>query len=427
MANSLNERKFSGLVEDNKTAAENNFSTGHGQVMAGIYNSSLPTLANNDYGFLRLTSDGKLMVDTELTLDGNVIIDNIAVWATNIADSTTTSFALVDASGHPQVDVLTLPGGLTGYTEDDAHTTGDFGLMPLAVRTDTAAALAGTDGDYIPFTTDALGNLRVITTDVSGNAMPSMDANTRPGFFTLTDGTTEVDVIATINSVKADTSSIAGTATNVNGGNRDAGTQTTTLADDDPAVASLGIVDDWDEVHDAACGTDGALMMGIARSSQETAVASDDAVRPVFNVYGEQILAGYDWSAQNIRTAETDPISTHHVEETLAAVTNGADDTYYYYWDMDGFKYFALQATLSGGSGTCTVTVEATIQDDGTAPASCTYVDVTNDLFTVASITASDMLIADTVNPFKYVRTKVVAATGAADDADWTLYLKKLY
>ena len=94
---------------------------------------------------------------------------------------------------------------------------------------------------------------------------------------------------------------------------------------------------------------------------------------------------------------------------------------------MDGFKYFALQATLSGGSGTCTVTVEGTCQDDGTAPASCTYVDVTNDLFGAASFTASDMLIADGVNPFKYVRVKVVAATGAADDADWTLYLKKLY
>lgn len=44
---------------------------------------------------------------------------------------------------------------------------------------------------------------------------------------------------ATIGDVEADLTKIAGTATNVNGGNRDAGTQTVTLADDDPAVSSL--------------------------------------------------------------------------------------------------------------------------------------------------------------------------------------------
>ena len=57
----------------------------------------------------------------------------------------------------------------------------------------------------------------------------------------ISDGTTEVDVIATINSIKSDVSSVAGTATNVNGGNRDAGTQTVTLADDDPLVTSNAI------------------------------------------------------------------------------------------------------------------------------------------------------------------------------------------
>jgi len=74
-----------------------------------------------------------------------------------------------------------------------------------------------------------------------------MDANTNPGFVTLTDGTNEVDIIGTINSIKSDTSSVAGTATNVNGGNRDAGTQTVTLADDDPATVSLAVMDNWDE------------------------------------------------------------------------------------------------------------------------------------------------------------------------------------
>ena len=44
--------------------------------------------------------------------------------------------------------------------EDAAHASGDAGVMTFSVRQDTAAALAGTTGDYIPTTTDALGYMR---------------------------------------------------------------------------------------------------------------------------------------------------------------------------------------------------------------------------------------------------------------------------
>ena len=351
----------------------------------GVYASSLPTYTNGDAAVMHFTSDGKLMVDTELTLDGNVIVDNIAVWATDIADSTTAGFALIDANGHPQVDVLTLPGGLTGYAEDTQHSDADIGIMPLAVRNDALAALAGTDGDYAPVQVNANGAVYCDVAEFNNNAI-----------------TLGAGAVA-------------------------AGTQRTTLASDDPAVVALQVMDDWDAVEDAAIGTDGAVVMSKARNTQQAAVAEDDAVIPVTNLYGETINAGFDYAGNFNRVSEVDPLSSHHVEETLADVTNGADDTYYYYFDMDGFQYWATQATLSGGSGTVTVTVEATIQDDGTAPASCTYVDVTNDLFGVASITASDILAADTPQAYKYVRIKVVAATGAADDADWTLYNKKMY
>ena len=372
-------------MEDVKTATESGVETAYGRVAAGYYGTSLPTLTNGDFGFFRLTSDGKLMVDTELTVDGNVIVDNVAVWATNIADSSTSSFALVDASGHPQVDVLTMPGGLTGYAEDAAHTTGEIGVMALAVRNDAGTSLVDTDGDYAPLMVNAFGMLN-----------------------------TNLDMIRDV-------------APTVNGGNRDAGVQTFTLADDDPAVTALEIMDDWDATEDSAIGTDGAVFMAKARSTQQAAVAEDDAVIPVTNLVGELKIAGHDSATNSNRVEETDPISSHHVEETLADVTNGADATYYYYFDMDGFKYFTTQLTLNGGSGTCTATVEATIQDDGTAPASCTYVDITLSEFGAASFTASDMLIGDVAYGFKYVRIKIVAATGAADDADWTIYNKKLY
>lgn len=45
--------------------------------------------------------------------------------------------------------------------EDAAHASGDYGFMALAVRKDTAAAVAGTDGDYIPLIVDSSGRLHV--------------------------------------------------------------------------------------------------------------------------------------------------------------------------------------------------------------------------------------------------------------------------
>lgn len=68
-----------------------------------------------------------------------------------------------------------------GKAEDSAHTTGDTGVMALAVRNDGGAVQAGTDGDYVPLTTDATGALRIdlngtvstnnsTTTPLAGNA-----------------------------------------------------------------------------------------------------------------------------------------------------------------------------------------------------------------------------------------------------------------
>lgn len=107
--------------------------------------------------------------------------------------------------------------------------------------------------------------------------------------------------------------------------------------------------------------------------------------------------------------------------KTLAAVTNGADDTYYYYLEMDEFRYAVIQAILSGGSGTVTVTVEATV-DPNTTLASANWEDITSSFFGVANITATGMFVIDTPVAFKAIRVKVVASTGDADDADWTLY-----
>lgn len=137
----------------------------------------------------------------------------------------------------------------------------------------------------------------------------------------------------------------------------------------------------------------------------------------------------YSAADDTIRMKEADPESTHYISETLADVTDGADATYYYYVDMDSYRKGGWQLVLDGGSGTCTVTVEATLQDDGTAMASCTYEDMSSDVFGSASWTADAVLLdnAEALAVAKYVRFKVVASTGGADDADWTIYHVRLY
>lgn len=185
------------------------------------------------------------------------------------------------------------------------------------------------------------------------------------------------------------------------------------------------------KVDDAAftTGTDSVVPIAGYYSAADDTVDSGDAgiLAMTENRHLMTRSDAFDTGTEADKIFDVNPLDEQHLEETLAAVTNGTDGTYYYYVDMDGYKYFSSQLELSGGSGTCTVTVEATNQDDGTAPSSCTYQDVTNGLFGVASYTASNFLIADTAQSFKYIRYKVVASTGGANDADWTLYHKKQY
>lgn len=114
---------------------------------------------------------------------------------------------------------------------------------------------------------------------------------------------------------------------------------------------------------------------------------------------------------------------------TLAEVSDGTDGTYYYYVDMQGFRKLALQLILDGGSGTVTATVEGTVQDDGTVASSCTYVDVTSAAYGTDSYIDDEVLIDDTsfFSNFRYVRVKVVASTTGSNDADWTIYSRKVY
>ena len=79
----------------------------------------------------------------------------------------------IDAdTGTISTNSSTLAGAVKA--EDAAHTTGDTGVMSLCVRTDTAAARATTDGDYIPCTTDVDGRIHTTNPAISGTKMRAM-------------------------------------------------------------------------------------------------------------------------------------------------------------------------------------------------------------------------------------------------------------
>lgn len=90
----------------------------------------------------------------------NLTIDN-----GTLADFAINSTTLGDGSNVQTLELVTaVEGGAKtslAKAEDAAHTSGDMGVQALAVRKDTATALAGTDGDYIPLVVDANGRLHV--------------------------------------------------------------------------------------------------------------------------------------------------------------------------------------------------------------------------------------------------------------------------
>jgi len=66
----------------------------------------------------------------------------------------------ISGSGTLSVDPATAASwGI--HAEDSAHASGALGSLGLAVRNDAGSVLAGTDGDYIPLSTDSTGALRV--------------------------------------------------------------------------------------------------------------------------------------------------------------------------------------------------------------------------------------------------------------------------
>ena len=380
------------------------------------------------------------MVDTELEIS-SLTVTNVAVFSTdNTAGNM--AYAKVNANQVPysiitnvdaSASAIPVAGNTVGVADialpvADANVLAAVGITNDAIKTlgtdtyteasskcivvggvrnDGGASLVDTDQEFAPFQFNAYGMLN-----------------------------TNLDMIRDV-------------APDVNTGALSAGTLRVTLATDDPAVVDLAAIEllntdiktaveliDDSVFADSAvftAGTSKGLAVGGTYESTETSVSSGDFA--TFRVTEDGHLKtrsdAYDSSTQADKVAEVNPVSAHYVGETLLDLTNIAQTTTAYaYLDMAGYRYFSLQGETSGATPTdvLTVTVEATNQDDGTAAASCTYQDVTTSLFGVASWVDTDFFgIVDTAGAFKYVRVKYNTSTGGGNDADLTVYAKRMY
>jgi len=140
---------------------------------------------------------------------------------------------------------------------------------------------------------------------------------------------------------------------------------------------------------------------------------------------------GYSATETSWQSYQVNPEHAWTQQSTPVDDTNITDGTVYYYVDFDQYRYAGYQISLDCDAATVTATLEASLQDDGTAQGSCAYQDVTNDLFGVASLVAaaapaSDMWVIDTPFPAKFLRLKIVYATGG-NTGDATVYFRGTY
>mgnify|MGYP001586779144 CR=1 FL=1 len=172
----------------------------------GATDTGVLALATRDDALTALTPiDGD---NVQLRVDANG-----ALWTSVSAALPAGTNAIGKLAANSGVDIgdvdVTTVGTITpgtaptslGKAEDGAHTTGDVGVMGLAVRQDTPANLSNADGDYEPLQMSGgklwvkhLGNFATVTTQVTRPADTTAyaandtfsDSTTTPTTFTLT-------------------------------------------------------------------------------------------------------------------------------------------------------------------------------------------------------------------------------------------------
>ncbi len=173
--------------------------------------------------------------------------------------------------------VITAGVGTTVHADEYTHSTLGSGKTQLMKLVD------GTLNSSTPITVDI---------GAKANALRVAPANditdgTYIGNVKITSGT--VTTVSTVTNL----AQMGGVAISLNEGALDTGVQRVSLATDDDAVASLGIIDDWDAVHASAASSDGPQIMGAGYSTGlPTDIGADaDAARICTDRFG-RILSG---------------------------------------------------------------------------------------------------------------------------------------
>lgn len=164
---------------------------------------------------------------------------------------------------------------------------------------------------------------------------------------------------------------------------------------------------------------------GEMRSTQPAAGTEGKTGISIKTLFREAIIAGYDWLLQAISTVEKNPIDTRDLGDKIAAANVPAVPGNYYYFDMAHYKHISIQLYFYAALGVG-VKIEVSNQDDGTAPASCTYIDVTNAWFGAASFNADTILEKDTPATLKWLRLKLDNTGGAATE-DVDIFVRRAY
>ena len=339
-----------------------------GPVVMAVRNSAgaATTSTDGDYGTLTIDDTGRLRVDATISeaatsADGGALPAVVKVIGGY--DGANVQAILTDAQGNLQIDVLTAPAI---FAEDSAHGSGDLLHAVAAVRNDAGAALAGTDGDYIPLSTDATGNLRAVLA-ASTNNIGDVDVLSEPA--TVADGGTLPAVVKVIGGY--DGANVQAIATDASGNLQvDVLTLPATFAEDaahnsgDLGIQALAVRND---AGAALAGTDGDyiplstdssgnLRSVLAASTNnigdvdvltEPATAADGGALPATT----KVISGYDGA--NVQVIATDASGNLQVD-VLTLPATFAEDAAHNSGDL-GVQMLAVRndagTALAGATG----------------------------------------------------------------------------
>jgi hypothetical protein len=189
---------------------------------------TLSWVAMTQPGAVSAGGDGAILDGVSATIKATVL---------DLVNSNPLTVAVTDAAGSQ----ITSFGGGTQYTEDIAAAADPIGTMQMAVRADTPAATVSTDGDNIAVRATNKGEQYVKhidsipVTDNAGSLTVDAPVAT-PVFVRLSDGA------AAIATLPTNVAQLAGTATSVNSGVKDAGTLRVVLATDQPQLTNKLLV-----------------------------------------------------------------------------------------------------------------------------------------------------------------------------------------